>query len=601
MRRLTFSIILLFVLCVPCVGLAQSSGTFAATASMTTSRYDYNATLLRDGRVLVSGGYGRNGEKLTSAEIYDPATGVFTPTGSMMRPRYLHNGTLMQDGRVWISGGVINWPVTSLTFPAYLDAYATSEFYDPATGMFTLAATMPWPQVNHNATLLPDGKVLMSAGADGDSGWAEAAIYEPDLEKFVVVPANTNGYCDFWGAGDATILSAPAVLLTNGKVFLPGSRIEVFDPVSRTFLRTTISTTPGITTFYISGRTATMLTNGKVLVVGGETAGIQHQFLSNGSLYDSDLGTFTATGNLSVGQHNHTATLLPNGKVLIAGGTAGDPLPTDSRYGYFECGIGSAVNVRAASPEFYDPQTGVFSTILDSTPPRTYETSILLHDGRVLLIGNSGAEIYTPASETVPRAVNARFDNSFARLGGSFAVTFTGTNLNSATYFDVKFRVPGGSTDIETWNWQQGLTATHALPDYVYPGTYVITGLRAHQDRDTHEGDFFPSSIPVTISSAVVTDLKLDRDIGVVGSQMTASLSGINLSDTMYFDVRFRSPGSNIDAVAWNWQRGQAVTHEIPPGTTAGDWTITGVWPHQKPTDHSTDFFPVSASFRILP
>jgi len=68
-----------------------------------------------------------------------------------------------------------------------------------------------------------------------------------------------------------------------------------------------------------------------------------------------------------------------------------------------------------------------------------------------------------------------------------------------------------------------------------------------------------------------------------------------------FFDVRFVSPGSTSSVVVLNWQRGIAASHGVLAGTTSGRWTITAVRPHEIETDHTGNFFPVSATITVSP
>jgi hypothetical protein len=136
------------------VALAQSPGTFTTTGSMNTARSQHTATLLANGKVLVTGGFssGFSENSLASAELHDPSTGVFTPTGDMITGHRLHRATLLADGRVLISGGIV------------------AELYDPVTGIFTAGGAMTRAQNWHTATLLGNGKVLIAGiGPNADS------------------------------------------------------------------------------------------------------------------------------------------------------------------------------------------------------------------------------------------------------------------------------------------------------------------------------------------------------------------------------------------------------------------------------------------------
>jgi len=142
--------------------------------------------------------------------------------------------------------------------------------------------------------------------------------------------------------------------------------------------------------------TATLLPDGKVLIAGGYTSVGPGSSLSSAELYDPSTGSFTPTGNMSTGRHSHTAILLPDGKVLIAGGFC----------------FGGACTLRGplASAEIYDPTTGSFSATGKMTKADGNLPAILLNDGRVLIDeiynGNSDlAELYIPS--LVPSRVPA--------------------------------------------------------------------------------------------------------------------------------------------------------------------------------------------------
>ena len=102
-----------------------------------------------------------------------------------------------------------------------------------------------------------------------------------------------------------------------------------------------------------------------------------------------------------------------------------------------------------------------------------------------------------------------------------------------------------------------------------------------------------------TTGLPLVTDIRFDPFSVGVQSPWTATLSGINLTNQTYFDLRFRRPGSSTDEVALNWQQGTAASHSVPNGTEAGAWTVTGVRAHQNINDHTDDFVPVSKTLTV--
>ena len=143
------------------------TGKFTPTGSMAVGRAEHTATLLADGRVLITGGF--SGDLLTTplvdlgmCEIYDPATGKFTVTGSMSEGRSQHTATLLQDGRVLVAGGGAHVPAggDGLT----LSGGNTAELYDPTTGVFTPTGLMVEGRDIAAAVLLQDGRVLVAGG-----------------------------------------------------------------------------------------------------------------------------------------------------------------------------------------------------------------------------------------------------------------------------------------------------------------------------------------------------------------------------------------------------------------------------------------------------
>ncbi|WP_291270408.1 kelch repeat-containing protein [Geothrix sp.] len=274
-------------------------GTSLVTGSLVAPRAFHTATLLANGKVLVVGGYDGT-FSLASAELYDPTTGTFKATGSLVTPRQSHTATLLVSGKVLISGG-----------SSFGTALASAELYDPATGTFTATGSLGAARSDHTATLLTDGRVLVACGRNLGSYLATAELYDPAVGTFA---ATAN-------APLASRATHTATLLANGKVLLAGgfrssslATAELYDPAGGTFTAT------GSLASARAYHTATLLPNGKVLIVGGAATLVTE-------LYDPATGAFAASGNLVTARdHWHTAVLLPTGAVYIAGGVgAGSP------------------------------------------------------------------------------------------------------------------------------------------------------------------------------------------------------------------------------------------------------------------------------------
>jgi hypothetical protein len=221
--------------------------TFTLTGSMSIGRGDFTATLLPSGKVLVAGG--ENDRALSRAEIYDPATGKFTPTGNMNAERTMHTAVLLPDGKVLIAGG-----------GGYQHPLASAELYDPMKGTFTATGSMNFPRYKQAATLLNDGNILIVGGSDGrdwQGRYASVELYNPAKGTFSTIGnMNTARFK----------LPEAVVLLKNGKVLIAGGgeQVEVYNSTSRTF---SLSAGRMDTARFYS--TATLLSDGRVLVVGG--------------------------------------------------------------------------------------------------------------------------------------------------------------------------------------------------------------------------------------------------------------------------------------------------------------------------------------------
>src|SRR5882762_2938939 len=260
-----------------------SSG-FRPTGDMSTGRTAHTATLLPSGKVLIAGGdscffanysFYYQDCPLNSAEVYDPGSGTFAPTGNMSVNRVFHTATLLNNGKVLVTGG----------------HDASAELYDPTSGKFAATGSMSVGRNSHTATLLASGKVLIAGGNNVSGALATAELYDPNSGTFT---ANTNSMVSPRTLQTATLLSSGNVLVTGGIANVANSvslsSAEVYDVVAGMF---TPTTGPMMTAR--DSHFAILLANGAVLVAGGP-------FSSSGSftaeLYNTGSGTFTQTGGM---------------------------------------------------------------------------------------------------------------------------------------------------------------------------------------------------------------------------------------------------------------------------------------------------------------
>jgi hypothetical protein len=291
-----------------------STGAFKSGGDMTVARSMHTATLLSNGDVLIAGGI-----FLNSAELYNPETETFRVTGAMLTARYDHTAILLRNGRVLIAGG---------RPPNGNGALASAELYDPATGVFTATGNMSRARSRHTATLLANGNVLIEGGAGLQ--YPSGELYDSDNGVFS--PATPSG--DKATPGDdgssttSTLLLDGRVLLTLGGPWTddPSPAAELYDPSAGSFTATRPMNAVRAT------QTAVLLSNGTVLVAGGDYRFSATEVFSSGEIYDPATGAFSASGRMTIHRVFHTSTLLVDGTVLIAGGQTfnGSPRQLDT-------------------------------------------------------------------------------------------------------------------------------------------------------------------------------------------------------------------------------------------------------------------------------
>lgn len=412
----------------------SGGGTFTPTGMMSVARAIAAAVLLDNHKVIVVGGSDGLGTVLNTAELFDPAgnggAGTFSLIDdTMAQPRMGAAVSLLSDGKAFISGGWSN-PVARMNLNI-------AEIYDPAAvaaPYFQLIdSKMSVAMADHFSVYLGSGKTLLTAGD------LNAEIYDEASAAFSV----TGGMLAARGGNVATLLSSGKVYISGGidRAKMPLGDAELFDPA------TGRSTTTDAMHDSRVGHSATSLGNGKLLIVGGGITG-------SAELYDPAAGEHVVIDGSrpTCNTAAHTATLLGNGKVLLAGGTdidEGDNVANTTLYdpianeffnssdGYLPplsvgrvghsatlmqdgrvliAGGGNDEGETDFTAEIYDPTANTMRTLnAVLNQARAFHTATLLPDGKILIVSGEVAvhvgphpgiylvescEMFDPAAET---------------------------------------------------------------------------------------------------------------------------------------------------------------------------------------------------------
>lgn len=324
--------------------------TWVATGLLTCQRSRHAMVVLPDGRALVVGGTRPEECELNgitaSAEVWDPVTGTFTETGSLADPREAPSATLLLDGRVVLAGGFRG--------RGDGDVLASLETWDPASGTFTPAGSLSEARWKHTATRLPDGRILFVGGQGPRGLVGSAETWDP-----------VTGLATAAGTLEHARMGHTATVLPDGRVAVIGGvngrgiavrRTEVWDPMTGTF-------SPwGALGEARVGHTASLtvdsgLGDGRILVVDGEGGMAELRPLASAQVWSASSFEPGPVGGLPIEPRTgHTATNLPDGRVLLAGGWGPDgPL---------------------ASAEIWTPTDP--EAAAGSEPPRLYESGLML-------------------------------------------------------------------------------------------------------------------------------------------------------------------------------------------------------------------------------
>ena len=299
--------------------------------------------------------------------------GSFSLAGTMTDARQDHDALLLPEGRVMAVGGLgkgsVGWGSPRLE---------TVTIYDPASQTFTPTGSMIKGRQYPRAHLLEDGRVYVAGGREQLKYYKTTELWDPATGEWTEGPRMAT---DRFQHASLTLRDG-RILLTGGqnKLFALVPEAEVFDPVTGEL------SPAGSMSLGRSAHSATMLQDGRVLVAGGGKGGegTQEETFDTADIYDPETGEWSAAGTMSAGHADHTATLLNDGRVLIAGGRG-----------------------KVDAVDIFDPATGSWTAGTSFAEWRAQHTATLLADGRVLVTGGVGrgtsTELYDPGTGTWTR------------------------------------------------------------------------------------------------------------------------------------------------------------------------------------------------------
>jgi len=375
-----------------------SAGVWVTNSPLNTGRYGHTASLLSNGQVLIVGGnVSGSTTNLTNTELFNPTNNTWTSVGSMRDDRTGHTATVLANGKVLVTGG--NGAASTLN---------TTELFDPITGTWETNVAMNVSRIEHTATLLLDGRVLVAGGYSGvlPSGamLASAEIYDPIARTWTMTGSLTNSRKSF----TATLLPSGKVLAVGGVGGVPGvedygllSSAELYDPNLGAWTAVGSMATPR------QFHTATLLPDGKVLVTGG--MGYTND-VPDSEVYDLFAQIWTNAGALNFPRALQTATLMPSGKILMAGGW--------STFGHIPS---------PATTELYDVPAATWAPAAPLNFVRAYHTTTLLPDSRVLVVGGLGDGNISATTELYLEVAPLRLTDPGILSNGAFQFGFTNT------------------------------------------------------------------------------------------------------------------------------------------------------------------------------
>jgi N-acetylneuraminic acid mutarotase len=343
---------------------------------------------------------------LAASTLSFAASGTWSSTGTLISARDGHTATILTNGKILAAGGTNNGV-----------ALTSTELYNPAAGTWASTGSMNVARTLARAVLLSNGSVLVMGGCVNDCLSAttnSAELYNPTAGTFTATGSMVQARAEFG-----------VTLLANGQVLVAGgctaydvngcaattNKAEIYNPATGTWKAT------GALRGARHAMTATLLPSGKVLVAGGATAA--SDAINSSEIYDPTAKTWTLGLKMVTARSDYASIMLGTGKVLFTGGE-------------------NINGVSIKNAELYNPSTGKFTATGNMTATREEHTAVLLANGNVLVSGGNkktltqqtplaSAELYNPATGTW----TATGSMSNARAGHTSTVLHNGNVVNA--------------------------------------------------------------------------------------------------------------------------------------------------------------------------
>ncbi|CAF0977115.1 unnamed protein product [Adineta ricciae] len=316
--------------------------------NMTNARCQHTASVLSNSIVLVVGGQ-NNGTLLKSNEVYNFSTGSWNLSSNLIDGRYDHTVTKLPDGSILIVGG-----------RGEINALKSVEKYNSTSAAWRSIQGMNIPRYGHTASVLEDGKILVAGGRNNADGVLDSCeIYNPNDETW----QPTRGKMKNGRYSHAAIETKGGVIVVGGYGSDHLKTVEIYDPAQQSWSFVGNMNHSRIKPVLVS------LNGGSVLAIGGSN----DEPLASIELYDPNSSTWTMKENMSDPRDQHTASLLGDDIVLVAGGYRSKD---------------SVLN----SVELYNVSSDRWTLIENMTYARYGHTASILADGSVLIVGGCASE-----------------------------------------------------------------------------------------------------------------------------------------------------------------------------------------------------------------